>query len=187
MISDSIRRTPRPQDMTRLNTQELRDIFQVTGLFKPGELVAAIQQVNGNNRVLLTSAVAAFTCLKWLPGTEADRFSFSVVSRSFANPPFFITGEGTHARPWKLRTFAAADQTDPRQAPVIVSLGDDVEGFFQSSPPSPIDLAVVLKNFQRLGAKNAASACVLAWDAPDPLGLAAQGRFVEHCGYPPAR
>ena len=67
---------------------------------------------------------------------------------------------------------------DKRQAPVIVSLGDDAEGFFQSSPPSPIDLAVILTNFQRLGAKKAATAAVLAWDAPDPIGLAALDKAI---------
>jgi 4-deoxy-L-threo-5-hexosulose-uronate ketol-isomerase len=36
----TIRRTPRPQDLAGLSTQELRDIFQITGLFTPGKLVA---------------------------------------------------------------------------------------------------------------------------------------------------
>jgi 4-deoxy-L-threo-5-hexosulose-uronate ketol-isomerase len=39
MFENSIRRTPRPQDALRMNTQELRDTFQITNLFVPGEIV----------------------------------------------------------------------------------------------------------------------------------------------------
>jgi hypothetical protein len=129
--------------------------------------------------VLLGAAVAATACWFVLPGTAIDRAAFTGVARAFANPPFFITGNGRHDSPWNLRTFAAKTLTDPRQAPVMVSLGDDPDGFFQSSPPSPIDLAVVLTNFQRLGAKRAATAAVLAWSAPDPIGLAALDKAIR--------
>lgn len=132
-------------------------------------------------RVPLLAALAASICWIFLPGTAIDRAAFALVARGFANPPFFITGEGSRKSPWKLRTFASKPRLDPKRAPLIVALGDDVEGVFQSSPPSPIDLAVILSNFQRLGAKKAATAAVLAWDAPDPIGLAALdktlGRF----------
>ncbi len=128
--------------------------------------------------MLLGSAAAAIACWKWLPGTEIDRTLFSAVSRSFANPPFFISGDGRLGSPWTLRTFASANQSNARQAPVIVSLGDDVEGFFQSSPPSPVDVAVILTNFQRLRAKKAAIAGVLAWEKPNVLDLAALDKAI---------
>ena len=38
MFENTIRRMPRPQDVPRLNTQELRDTFHITNLFTPGEL-----------------------------------------------------------------------------------------------------------------------------------------------------
>ena len=132
-------------------------------------------------RVPLLAALAASACWLLLPGTAIDRAAFSLMARGFANPPFFITGEGSRKSPWKLRTFSSKPRLDPKRAPLIVALGDDVDGVFQTSPPSPIDLAVILSNFQRLGAKKAATAAVLAWDAPDPIGLAALdktlGRF----------
>jgi hypothetical protein len=131
--------------------------------------------------VPLLSALVASICWIYLPGAEMDRAALTLAARGFANPPFFITGEGSRTSPWKLRTFTSKPGLDPKRAPLIVALGDDVEGVFQSSPPSPIDLAVILSNFQRLGAKKAATAAVLAWDAPDPIGLAALdktlGRF----------
>ena len=38
MLAPLIRRTPRPQDMIGLSTQELRDAFQISDLFVPGEI-----------------------------------------------------------------------------------------------------------------------------------------------------
>jgi 4-deoxy-L-threo-5-hexosulose-uronate ketol-isomerase len=38
MFENIIRRMPRPQDVPRLNTQELRDTFHITNLFAPGGL-----------------------------------------------------------------------------------------------------------------------------------------------------
>lgn len=40
MIHDAIRRTPRPQDLIGMSTQEQRDTFQISSLFQSGELVA---------------------------------------------------------------------------------------------------------------------------------------------------
>ncbi len=132
-------------------------------------------------RLPLCAAIAALAGWLLFPGTVIDRVLFKLVARSQANPPFFISGNGSFQKPWQLRTFASVQRPDAGSAPLIVSLGDDAEGFFQSSPPSPIDMAVILSNFQRLGATKAATAAVLAWDAPDPIGLAALdkvlGRF----------
>lgn len=123
--------------------------------------------------VLLVSAVVALGFWKWIPGTSVDRVLFSTVASGSSNGALFISGEGSHPDPWKLRAFSAVMKADHREAPVIVSLGDDLQGFFQTSPPAPIDLAVILTNFQRLGAKKAATAAVFAWEKPDPIGLAA--------------
>jgi hypothetical protein len=130
-------------------------------------------------KVWLAAAATAMAAWFWLPGSALDRTAFSAVARGFANPPFFISGNGSHASPWKLRTFVSQAKPDSRQSPVIVSLGDDPEGVFQTLPPSPIDLAVILTNFQRLGANKAATAAVLAWDAPDPIGLTALDKAIS--------
>jgi hypothetical protein len=124
-------------------------------------------------RVPLFAVLAAMIAWIFLPGTLIDRTAFTAIARTSANPPFFITGNGSQAASWQVRSFASKQRSDPRRAPLIVSLSDDPEGFFQSSPPSPIDLAVILSNFRRLGATQAATAAVLAWDEPDPIGLAA--------------
>jgi 4-deoxy-L-threo-5-hexosulose-uronate ketol-isomerase len=38
MLGNIIRRTPLPQDVPRLKTQELQDAFLITNLFTPGQL-----------------------------------------------------------------------------------------------------------------------------------------------------
>ena len=38
MFAETIRRMPRPQDVATMTTQQLRETFQVAGLFAPGEL-----------------------------------------------------------------------------------------------------------------------------------------------------
>ena len=46
MIHDSIRRTPRPQDLTGLSTQELRNIFHIGNLFAPGEITGCFTDLD---------------------------------------------------------------------------------------------------------------------------------------------
>ncbi len=123
--------------------------------------------------VPLLAVVAAVAGWHYLPGTVADRLAFSSIARATANPPFVISGSGAVADPWQLRTLEPRPQVDEKSGPLMVSLGDDLEGVFQSSPPSPIDVAVILNNFHRLGARNAAISAVLAWDEPDPISLVA--------------
>ena len=127
----------------------------------------------------IAAAVAAFGVWKYAPGTWLDRSGFMTVVDGVANPPFFVSGSGGHVSPWQLRTFSSNSKPDKRQAPVIVSLGDDVDGIFQSSPLAPVDFAVVLRNFQRLGANKAATAAVLAWEVPDPSGLLALEKCLD--------
>ncbi len=124
-------------------------------------------------KALLGAAFAALAGWWLFPGTAPDRAAFLAVARGVANPPFFVSGFGSRETPWSLRTFSAATETDRSHAPLIVALGDDADGVFQGNPPSPVDMAVIFSNFHRLGAKKAASAAVLAWDAPDVIGLTA--------------
>lgn len=123
--------------------------------------------------VLLFSAAAAWCAWRFLPSSPVDRALIEVVANSTANPPFIISGNGSRETPWGLRVIAPYRKADPKHTPVIISLGDDREGIFQSSPPSPVDLAIVVKNMQRLGAGKAGISAVLAWEKPDIIALAA--------------
>jgi len=123
--------------------------------------------------LLLVSAAAAWYAWLHLPSTPADRLLVKTVAAGTANPPFIIAGEGTRSAPWSLRVLAPYRKADPAHEPIVISLADDPQGIFQSSPPSPVDLAVVLKNLRRLGAADAAIAAILAWEQPDMIAIAA--------------
>lgn len=97
-----------------------------------------------------------------------DRAAFRLLSRGIVPPPASVSGAGSTTSPWIAQSTVAALTSD-----AIVSLEDDREGLFQSNPPAPLDFAVLLRNFPRLGSRKAAIATPLAWDAPDPLGLSA--------------
>lgn len=119
---------------------------------------------------LLLIAAAALVSWWHMPGTKIERAALELGVRAFANPPFFITG---HDGGWQIRTISAKPRVDPLQLPLLVSLDNDSEGVFQTSSPSPVDLAVVFTNLRRMGADRAGCGAVLAWDEPDPIGLVA--------------
>ncbi|RYD45811.1 MAG: hypothetical protein EOP85_08660, partial [Verrucomicrobiaceae bacterium] len=119
--------------------------------------------------VLLVTVATGFIVWKYSAGSDLDRTAFTVVARGSVNPPLFVEGEGTHDSPWSLRIFVRESAPDPKLAPPAVFLGDDLAGIFQSSPPGPVDLAVILKNLQRLGVTKLTTSMVLAWDNPDVL------------------
>jgi len=120
--------------------------------------------------VLLLAGAAAVGGWWVIPGSALDRAGFTAVARGFANPPFFVAGQGSRSDPWSLRTLAARPLVDDSLAPFVVGIGDD-EGYFQSSPPSPLDVAVMLSNLRRLGTERVAISALMAWESPNTLSL----------------
>jgi hypothetical protein len=126
-------------------------------------------------RRILKSVICALTALlAWavLPGTFMDRGLFSLTARSFAESPFFITGKGSHDSAHTLRTlkWQATPPTDPLPD---IAITDDPDRVFQASPPSPVDIAIILKNLRRLGRDSVAIGMPLAWSEPDVISLMA--------------
>ena len=124
------------------------------------------------------AAATGLACWWLVPASEFEHAAFCAVLADFAKPPFFLSGGGDGS--WELRTLLSDGLADAGKAPVMVSIGDDVGGVFQSSPPSPVDLAVVLQNLQRLGAKQAAIAAVMAWEKPDVGALKGLDMVLNH-------
>ena len=53
---------------------------------------------------------------QWIPGTPLDRAAFSAVASGSSNGARFISGKGSRAEPWTLRTLSPDRQADKRQA-----------------------------------------------------------------------
>lgn len=121
---------------------------------------------------LILCPVAALLGWALLPGTAIDRGFLALTSRSFAKPPFFITGKGSHESPYTLRTpiMQASALSDPLPD---IAITDDPDRVFQTSPPSPVDFAIILKNLRRLGRESVAIGMPLAWQETDVISLAA--------------
>lgn len=123
-------------------------------------------------RLLKPILCAAAALLAWaiFPSTFIDRGLFSLTARTFAEPPFFITGKGSHEQPHTLRTLntQAAPTADPLPD---IAITDDPDRVFQASPPSPVDFAIILKNLRRLGRESIAIGMPLAWPEPDVISL----------------
>jgi 4-deoxy-L-threo-5-hexosulose-uronate ketol-isomerase len=73
MINDGIRRLPRPQDVARMTTAELRDAFLLTGLYAPGELRV---QFTDLDRFAVGGAVPTSAPLALLNHKETGRAFF---------------------------------------------------------------------------------------------------------------
>lgn len=129
--------------------------------------------------VLIAALTASLACWKQVPGTKADRSSFEFIAASVINPPWLVSGTGSHDEPWSLQTSVAKSSKKQIVSPVIIAIDDDPDGVFQNFPPSSIDVAVLLNNLHRLGEKKAAIAAVFAWDEPDAIGLTALAKTIE--------
>jgi hypothetical protein len=107
------------------------------------------------------------------PGSKLDRMVFQWMAGVVHDSPVWVDGFGSRDTPWSLRVPTNEDVDVSVHGPALVWVGDDPEGVFQSSPPSPVDYAVMFSNMKRLDVRHAACAVVLAWDAPDAIGLMA--------------
>jgi hypothetical protein len=122
---------------------------------------------------LILCAAAALLVWGTLPGSLIDRAFFSLTAWSFTNPPFIVTGDGTHGSPYALRTLHT-DPADLASDPLTdITITDDPDRVFQTSPPSPVDYAVILKNLRRLGRDSVAIGIPLSWAETDVISLIA--------------
>jgi hypothetical protein len=125
-------------------------------------------------RLIKSILCAAAALLAWavLPGTFLDRGLLHLTAHTFANPPFFITGKGDHDSPLILHTLEK-QLTAPAVLLPDIAITDDPDRVFQTSPPSPVDFAIILKNLRRLGRDSVAIGMPMVWSEPDVISLMA--------------
>lgn len=92
-----------------------------------------------------------------------------------------LHGTGDHDDPRRARGAPSRVPAGDLQPPRFLSITDDPQGLFETRPPGPIDLAIVLKKLHALGHRRISSSALLAWENPDPIAAGALdhelGRF----------
>jgi hypothetical protein len=83
-----------------------------------------------------------------------------------------IVGTGDFDDPRAMRGMPTAVSDAQAAVPQFLAFGDDPEQIFQSSPPSPTDLAVVLDDLYEIGHRKLAVATPMAWENPGEVEAA---------------
>ncbi|QTN31923.1 hypothetical protein HZ994_06125 [Akkermansiaceae bacterium] len=117
----------------------------------------------------------AVAVLAWLlvPGTAIDRAFFRLTANSFSKSAHFVSGTGEEDKPFTLHTLRDSPPDVSGSLPADIVIGDDPEKVFQTSPPSPVDFAVILRNLRRMGRERVAIGMPLSWPEPDVISLTA--------------
>ncbi len=121
--------------------------------------------------ILCTSIVGCIAC--WLiPGTSVERYAFLITTIPFTGPQSVIDGNGSAEKPYAHKTTKPLDFKKISR-PIDITITDDPNQIFQSSPPSPVDFAIILKNLTRLRRDSIAISIPLTWTDPETIPLAA--------------
>lgn len=114
-----------------------------------------------------------------MPGCLPDRALLSLSSFVTKDSRSFFTGDGSHFAPYHLHTFGLGIGKSPKTSPTVISINDDPDQVFQSSPPSPVDYAIILRNLKRIGIDRVAISFPLLWEQTDAVSLAALDRQLD--------
>ncbi len=79
-------------------------------------------------------------------------------------------GEGSQEKPWMRWKAKPVVVPEP---PRFLAVDDDPEGYFSTSPPAPVDCAVLFARLREAGHRVIASGYLFAWEDPDPLATLA--------------
>ena len=113
-------------------------------------------------------------------GKNYERATLSYFLRGIVPAPHFLQpGSGEDGVAWHVSSVSNQTLERDLATPGIVLLEDDLNGVFQSSPHAPVDLALVIRNMARIRGDTAAIGAVMAWEAPDEIGLTALERALE--------
>ncbi|MFN7343064.1 MAG: hypothetical protein ACK5TA_06995, partial [bacterium] len=120
--------------------------------------------------ILCASIVGGLAC--WLtPGTAVERYAFLFTTIPFTGTQSTIDGNGSPEKPYAHKTSKQLDFKKISQ-PIDITITDDPNQIFQSSPPSPVDYAIILKNLTRLHQDSIAIGTPLTWTETEAIPLA---------------
>jgi len=104
---------------------------------------------------------------------SADRRLLRFLLAKTGSENVVIVGTGDFDNPRAVKGLPAVVSEERIAAPRFLAFTEDPDGIFESSPPSPADLAVVLDELFQLGHRKLAVATPLAWEKPDPIAASA--------------
>ena len=81
-----------------------------------------------------------------------------------------IDGRGSHEDPWTRRSATPPEATPP---PRFLTIDDDPDQWFSSSPLSPVDHALIFARLREAGHAVLGVGHLMAWDEPEPLAMEA--------------
>ncbi len=121
--------------------------------------------------IVCSSIVGGLAC--WLiPGSSVERYAFLFTTIPFTGSQSVIDGNGSLENPYAHKSSKSVDFKKISQ-PIDITITDDPKQIFQSSPASPVDFAIILKNLTRLHQDSIAIGTPLTWADPEAIPLAA--------------
>lgn len=124
--------------------------------------------------LVLSSLVGYASCLL-LPSTPVETMGFFLTGGILTQSDSLVYGDGTPTKPYALGAYTDR-MTAAVEPPTEILLTDDPDRIFQSSPPSPLDLALMLHHLRRLDQSSLAIGTPLHWPEPDGMSLQALDR-----------
>ena len=79
-----------------------------------------------------------------------------------------FSGNGSPEKPWRRWKAKPAVVPEPVR---LLSIDDDPEHYFSSSPPSPVDCALIFASLREAGHTTVGCGYLMAWEEAEPLAL----------------
>jgi len=104
------------------------------------------------------------------PLREAERGAVKRLALRLDPVDSVFNGDGSPDEPW--RRWKSKPSAEPA-IPRILAVDDDPEAWFGSSPPSPVDCAVMFKRLYDAGHRSIGIGYLMTWEEADPLAMVA--------------
>jgi hypothetical protein len=125
---------------------------------------------------LLLAAFAAFAVWWLVPGSAIDRAWFAFSTFAIPDATVASAGNGTWGNPYRLKVENIKLSDSGGEGPTEILITEDPDLIFQSTPPSPVDFAIILKNLRRMNRDSIAIATPLFWSGPETIANVALER-----------
>jgi hypothetical protein len=127
--------------------------------------------------IVCSSIVGGLACW-FIPGSSVERYAFLFTTIPFSGSESVIDGDGSFEKPYAHKSTKPLDFNKINQ-PIDIAITDDPNQIFQSSPPSPVDFAMILNNLRRLKQDSIAIGIPLTWTEPEAIPLAALDKQLD--------